>query len=76
MNLEQLKAALVAARARPNPPQNFAHDRGEAASTAHMYGAVTRINRYGFGGAWCGYDYLDREGRVVLRSMAASGGAA
>jgi hypothetical protein len=71
--LEQLARGHDDAKTRPNRPQNFSADRGSAACIARSYGAVTRINRFGVGGAWVGYDYLDGVGRVVMESMAAVG---
>jgi hypothetical protein len=58
-------AEQIAARGQP-----FADDRGSAACQARQFGAVTRRDRFGAGGAWVGFDYLNEDGRVVLASMA------
>lgn len=38
-----------------------------------VYGAHYKTNRYGFGGAWTGYDYFDANDRLVVQTMAACG---
>lgn len=69
--LEKMQADLDAALAKPNPPMPFPA-KGTAAIEARGYGAVTRVNRYGVGGAWVGYDYLNSAGHTVIQSMACS----
>ncbi len=76
MNGQALLASLhldwLAATAAPNPAIPFDYDRGSAAVTARSYGAVTRRNRFGCGGAWVGFDYLGPDDRVILESMSAT----
>lgn len=71
-DLAALAAALGEARARPNPPVVLT---GQDATARYMQarGATHRIDRYGWGGAWVGYDYLDADGRVITSTMAAFG---
>ena len=70
--IERLRADYEAAITRPNPPIRLIEPSGTAAEMRRR-GATHRINRYGFGGAWVGYDYLAEDGRLVASSMAACG---
>lgn len=70
--IERLRADYEAALARPNPPIPLTEPRGTAAEMRGR-GATHRIDRYGFGGAWVGYDYLAADGRLVASTMAACG---
>lgn len=65
--------ALTEALARPNPPVSILGQPDSLCRQMATRGATHRIHRYGFGGAFVGYDYLDARGTFVAASMTACG---